>query len=222
MRNFIKKITHPFLKFGLNAFYSKPRNFSYENIALKIHPDVFPPHMTFSTKILLDFVKELNLEHKTFLELGCGSGIISLFAAKKGAIVTASDINETALKYLEKNALKNNLQPQIKHSDLFENLKNEEFEYIIINPPYYPKNPKNINEQAWFCGKNFEYFERLFMQLPNYLSEQTNCFMILSQDCDIEKIKSIALKNLLYLKCIKEKTVIVEKNFIFKIETLTP
>ncbi|WP_163111277.1 methyltransferase, partial [Acinetobacter baumannii] len=70
------------------------------DITIKIHPDVFPPQLTFSTKILLDFVNEMNLDNKTFLELGCGSGIISLLAAKKKALVTASDINQTALDYL--------------------------------------------------------------------------------------------------------------------------
>ncbi|WP_317163861.1 class I SAM-dependent methyltransferase [Flavobacterium phycosphaerae] len=83
MRTFLKKITHPFLKLGLNAYYSKPRNYTYDGIQIKIHPDVFPPQLTLSTKILLDFIKESELKNKTFLELGCGSGIISLLAAKK-------------------------------------------------------------------------------------------------------------------------------------------
>lgn len=83
MRSFIKKITHPFLKFGLKLYYFKPRKYCYETICVKVHSDVFPPHLTFSTKILLDFIKPLELKNKTFLELGCGSGIISLLAAKK-------------------------------------------------------------------------------------------------------------------------------------------
>ncbi|WP_284653714.1 methyltransferase [Flavobacterium terrisoli] len=217
MRLFLKKISHPFLKFGLQFYYSKPRNYTYDNISVKIHPDVFPPQMTFSTKILLDFINEMNLENKTFLELGCGSGIISLLAARKKAFAIASDINPTALNYLEKNAIKNNLNIQIVHSDLFEQIEDNAFDYIIINPPYYPKTPKNIKEQAWFCGENFEYFEKLFGQLPNYLSPETNCFMILSQDCEIEKIKAIALKNMLAFELVLEKKELVETNYIFRI-----
>lgn len=217
MRLFLKKISHPFLKFGLQFYYSKPRNYTYDNISIKIHPDVFPPQMTFSTKILLDFVKELDLENKTFLELGCGSGIISLLAAKKKAFTIASDINPTALSYLEKNAVKNNLNIQIVHSDLFEEIEDNTFDYIIINPPYYPKTPKSIKEQAWFCGENFEYFEKLFAQLPNYLAEETHCYMILSQDCEIEKIKAIAFKNALAFELALEKKDLVETNYIFRI-----
>lgn len=206
------------MKLGLRLYYWKPRTFCYDNICIKVHPDVFPPQLTLSTKILLDFVNELDLKNNTFLELGCGSGIISLLAAKNGANVTASDVNKIALAFLEINALKNNLQLKIIYSDLFDNLKNQTFDYIIINPPYYPKKPKNTKEQAWFCGENFEYFEKLFIQLPNYLAS-SNCYMILSQDCEIEKIKAIALKNTMAFELAYEKKKLVETNYIFSISS---
>lgn len=215
MRNFIKKITHPFLKYGLKLFYSKPRTYCYENICIKVHPDVFPPHLTFSTKILLDYIKPLDLKEKTFLELGCGSGIISLLASKKGAVVSSSDINQTALNYLDANAAKNNLLVTTIFSDLFKSIPNSNFDYVIINPPYYPEKPKNIKEQAWFCGENFEYFENLFDQLQNI--ESNNIFMILSEDCEIEKIKSISNKNNFQLSDIKKIKNNFETNYIFKI-----
>ncbi len=211
---------HPFFKLGLRLYYWKPRTFCNDNICIKVHPDVFPPQLTLSTKILLDFVNDLDLKNKTFLELGCGSGIISLLAAKKDAIVTASDINQTALDFLVINASENNLKLKIVYSDLFENLRNQTFDYIMINPPYYPRKPKNIKEQAWFCGEDYEYFEKLFMQLPNFISSETNCFMILSQDCDIEKIKAIALKNAMTFEFVLGKTKLAETNFIFKIVSL--
>ena len=220
MRQFLKKISHPFLKLGLNLYYSKSRNFTYNGITVTVHPDVFPPQFTFSTKILLNFVEKMNLEKKSFLELGCGSGIISLLATKKKALVTASDINLTALDFLKTNASKNNLKLNIIYSDLFDKLRNQTFDYIIINPPYYPKSAKNVKEKAWFCGENFEYFETLFSQLSSHFSFETNCYMILSQDCDIEKIKAIALKNAMALELVLEKKDWVETNCIFKIIAL--
>lgn len=217
MRNLIKKITHPFLKLGLKLYYYKPRIFCYDSICIKVHPAVFPPHLTLSTKILLDFITSFELKEKSLLELGCGSGIISLLATKKGAKVFATDINIKALSYLEKNAFKNQLQLTILESNLFENLQNKSFDFIIINPPYYPKNPKNTKERAWFCGENFEYFEKLFLELPSFITTKNLCFMILSEDCEIEKIKKIALKNNLLLRLQLEKTQAFEKNYIFTI-----
>lgn len=217
MRNIIKKLTYPFLKLAFKFFYSKPRTFCYDAICIKVHPDVFPPHLTISTKILLDFISEMKLNDKFFLELGCGSGIISLLAARKGAKVTATDINETALEYLKVNATKNGLNLDIVKSDLFEKLENNTFDYIIINPPYYPKKAKNIKEQAWFCGENFEYFESLFEQLPSFLNENTFCYMILSEDCEIENIIQMATKNNLKFQLIFNKKSYFEMNYIYQI-----
>ncbi|MDH7448043.1 methyltransferase [Aquimarina sp. 2201CG14-23] len=217
MRNLIKKIIHPFFKTGMNIYFSKPRNYSYGDISVTVQPGVFPPHLTISTKILLDYLDTEDLENKKILELGCGSGIISLFAASNGAIVTASDINKVAIEAIEMASEKNNLKIKAIYSDLFDQLNNLSFDYIIINPPYYPKEPKNIKEKAWYCGENFEYFEKLFYQLPQYIQQNNYILMILSEDCDIDYIQSIALKNHILFQLIKEQKVVNEQNFIFKI-----
>ena len=220
MRAFLKKITHPFLKFGLNWYYSKPRKYTYEDSFVMVHPDVFPPQLTFSTKVLLDFIKPLALENKSVLELGCGSGIISIYAATKGALVAATDINTTALEFLKKSAVENNVPIEILESNLFEKLENKSFDFIIINPPYYPKTPKSIQEKAWFCGENFEYFEALFFQLPNYIIATNEVYMILSQDCELKKIKAIALKNEIAFKLVLENKGLTEENYIFRLQKL--
>ena len=217
LRNILKKITYPFLKRGMAYYYKKPRPYSYKGITTIVHPDVFPPHLTLSTKILLDFISDISLTQKKFLELGCGSGIISLYASQKGAHVTASDINKTALEYLTKASEENNLPVRCVYSNLFEELKGNHFDYIIINPPYYPKSPENIKQQAWFCGKEFEYFEALFQQLPPYLSKENTTYMILSEDCELEKIKSIASENKLTMELVYQTKKVGEKNFIFSL-----
>lgn len=194
--------------------------YSYKTISVWVVPTVFTPFLTFSTKILLEFIEDLPIKNKRFLELGCGCGVISILAAKKGAVVTATDINQIALDALEKNAVKNGVVLDIISSDLFQNLNGKIFDYIIINPPYYPKNPASIAENAWFCGENFDYFEGLFSQLPKFTNENTVVAMILSEDCAIENIKAIALKNGMAFELLLEKKVFAERNFIFSIKRL--
>jgi len=217
LRNRIKWLTHPFLVRASNFYYRKPRPYSYKGITVLVHPEVFPPHLTLSTKIFLDFLAPLELTDRKLLELGCGSGIISLYARQKGAIVTASDINPIALEYLEKASKANNLELRCVQSDLFDGLQNDSFDYIIINPPYYPKKAQNIKEQAWFCGVEFEYFHKLFKQLPEYCSKQNHIYMILSEDCAIKHIKKIAADNNLNMKIIHKKKSMGEQNWIFEI-----
>ena len=216
LRNYLKSISKPFLNKGMELYYSKPRKYTYKGIEVLVDPSVFPPQLTLSTRILLDFISEIDLKNKTFLELGCGSGIISLYASKKGAIVTASDINDIALENLKEASIKNNLEVQTIFSDLFEKLSGEAFDYIIINPPYYPKDPKDIKEKAWFCGKDFDYFKMLLLQLPSFLSEDNSTFIILSEDCDIQKITEIASQNQIDLIEDCRITKFGETNFIYR------
>jgi release factor glutamine methyltransferase len=217
LKNIIKRITQPFLKTGLAYYYRKPRKYNYQDIEVLVHPEVFPPHLTLSTKILLDFIVELDLKNKDFLELGCGSGIISLLASRKGAFVTATDINNIALDYLKKASFENQLKIDVINSDLFKNLKNKSFDLIIINPPYYPKKAKSIKEKAWFCGEDFEYFKSLFSQLPNFITATNQVIMILSEDCQINTIISIASITKLKLMPIHKISKMGEISFIYRI-----
>jgi len=219
MKAIIKRIISPLLQRASRIYLAKARKYSYKNISVWVEPTVFPPFITISTKLLLEFVETLSLKDKTFLELGCGCGIISILAAQKGAKVTSTDINQTALDALQENAAGNNISLEILHSDLFENMQDRSFNFIVINPPYYPKSPKNIAENAWFCGENFEYFEKLFVGLRAFLHLENQTFMILSEDCEIEKIKAIALKNEMAFECVSEQKVLSEKNYIFRILT---
>jgi len=217
MRKLIQRIVSPFLQKASAIYLSKPRNYRYKNIRVRVEPGVFPPFITISTKLLLAFIEPLPLQNKTFLELGCGCGIISILAAQKGAIVTASDINKTALEALPKNAIANQVTVSVVYSDLFQEFSGRSFDYIMINPPYYPKTPKNTAESAWFCGENFDYFEKLFAQLPAYLTETNKTYMILSEDCDCDTIQSIAMRNALRMQLVHSAKVFREQNYIFEI-----
>ena len=216
MRGVLKRILSPFIKKATDLYHSKPRSYSYNGSTVKVVPGVFPPFFTMSTKRLLRFLDTQNVEGKSFLELGCGCGIISIYAAKKGAFVTASDINVMALDQLTIDAKKNGVALDIVYSDLFENLHGRTFEYIFINPPYYPRIPTSITEKAWFCGEDFEYFKKLFPYFAGLT--ETKIFMILSEDCAIDIIRQVANHSALKLTVVFSTIVAMEKNFIFQIK----
>ena len=220
MKKLIQKIIHPFYKKYHFWYHNKPRKYVFKDVYTIIQPGVFSPKNTVSTKVFLDYILGLDLSQKRVLELGCGSGIISLLAAHKGSIVTASEINKTALASLQKVSEKQGLEIQTIFSNLFENLQKSEFEYIFINPPYYPKQPKDVSESAWFCGENFEYFDNLFDQLKGLNTKKTAVLMILSNACELEMIQKIARKNGFELMLKHEVKLTFEVNAIYELKAL--
>ena len=212
------KFFHPVLKRLAKYYLSKPRNYRYEDINITVFPGVFHPGLFFSTKVFIEFLKGIDLKGKHVLELGAGSGLISIFCAKQGAHVTSSDINEMALEKLRENARQNQVSLEIVVSDLFDELDPNNFEQILINPPYYPKQPANMEENAWFCGEDFEYFKKLFNQIENLDRSGPVIWMILSEDCDLERITTMAASKGIQFKEAYMKVVSAEKNYIYELE----
>ena len=204
----------------LEKYLSKPRLYKYGSIKLIVPPQVFHPGFFFSTRILLNYIRQFDLQDKTFFEPGCGSGLISIFAAKKGATVTASDINPVAVNFLKENSTLNNVDISIIHSDLFQQIPKQPFDFIAINPPYYKKQPVTELDYAWSCGENGEYFAALFKGLNDYIHRDSIVVMILFDGCDIEMIEKFAMQNNFRLECVQTQKNLLEKNFIYRIEKI--
>ncbi len=218
-RKLFKKILSISILPVLKIYLKKTRYYTYEGIHLRIQPGVFHPGLFFSTKYLLYYCKNLPLKDKTFLELGAGSALLSFYANKQGALVTASDISEVVIKNIEFNQLKNKMQFEVVHSDLFERIPLKAFNYIIINPPYFKKSPKTEADYAWYCGEKLDYFTKLFSSVQKYTNSNSKVIMVLSEDCAIDEIKEIAGKQSLQLKEVLRKRIWLEQNFIFEITT---
>lgn len=192
--------------------------YRYKDLMLEIPSEVFHPGFFFSTQLLLQYITKLPLQNKQLLEPGCGSGLIAMTAAKMGATVTATDINPVAVEFLKKNCLKNNVQLKVLHSDLFNDIPVKQYDIIAINPPYYKKDPATMQDHAWFCGSNGQYFEKLFQSLHRYIHANTEILMVVFDGCDMPMITGFAAANNLKLTCVHSKQNMLEKNFIYKIE----
>jgi release factor glutamine methyltransferase len=154
------------------------------------------------------------MHEKKVIEVGSGSGLISLFCAKQGATVCACDINPAAVANTKRNAESNKRNFPVYESNLFCEIPKAKFDFILVNPPYYKKKPVSVAEHAWYCGENLEYFDSLFTQAMSYAHPKTEMLMVLSDECDIEGIKSIGFKH--GWKCVlrMEKLIRWEKNYI--------
>jgi release factor glutamine methyltransferase len=202
----------------LVRYLSKEREYRYRDISLAVPPQVFHPGFFFSTRLLLNVLKGEALKGKTLLEPGAGSGLLSIAAAKRGASVTATDINRTAVEYLQLNALRNRVQLRIIHSDLFKSIPPQPFDYILINPPYYKKAPVTELDHAWYCGEQGEYFSRLFKGIGSYMHPSSKALMVLCDGCDIDMIEGMAERNGVEMKLLSQKKNLVETNFIFRLQ----
>lgn len=217
MRMLIKKAIFRLYKPYAMRIIAKDRQYSYQDYSVYVPKGIFHPGLFFSTKWMLQNTLTYNLQNKTLLEVGCGSGLISIAAAKAGAIVTAIDINPLAVQTAQKNAKDNKVNVEVIESNMFSALGNRKFDYLLITPPYYKKNPKNDTEKAWYCGEYLEYFELLFSTLAKHLKTDTTVLMILSEDCDIQGISHIANANQFKLNLSKARLIWLEENYIFNI-----
>jgi len=218
MRGAVRYIVSKTYKPLLVKYLSTTRGYTFRGIVLDIPPPVFHPGFFFSTKMLIRHLDQQAIEGKRFLELGAGSGLISIYAAIRAAQVVATDISATAISCVIDNAERNEVAIEVIKSDLFKNIPRCRFDIVVINPPYYKKAISREADLPWHCGENGEYFQNLFMDLRNYVHDTTDVWMVLCEGCDIEMIKGLAAKNHFSMECVQTKKTLLEDNYIFKIE----
>lgn len=220
MRPFQQILYRLFYKPVLELYLKSDSNITFDGFKLRIFKGVFHPKLFFSTRYLFDFLRSQKLHGLKFLEVGCGSGVLSLLAYKLGAAVTALDIDPKAVENTKLNFARNfpdHKNVTILQSNLFDNLPVQVFDFILINPPYYFKKIESDSHYAWYCGENGAYFEKFFSTINVYLNTQTVVYMILEENCEIERIKKIADKNNVSMELVDQRRIKWETSFIFKI-----
>jgi release factor glutamine methyltransferase len=222
LRSVQKKIIHYTWRPLLLRYLKHDRPYSFDGLHLIVKKSVFHPGFFFSTRLLIEALQRFDIHNKSLLELGSGSGLITCWAAREGAKVLAIDINALAVENTQLNIEMNSLQSAASAvvSDLFENVSSQLFDVIVVNPPYYPKNPKTAAEQAWYCGEGFEYFQRFFQQLSAYLHAETIVLMSLSEDCDLKAIQTIGEEHGFRFETLISKRTGWEEHFIFQLKKI--
>ncbi|WP_405324082.1 HemK2/MTQ2 family protein methyltransferase [Methanobrevibacter sp.] len=127
------------------------------------------------------FLLAENLEIKkgqSVLEIGTGSGLVSMYASLLTDDVTATDINYNALELAEKNFKLNNIGTiKLEFGDLFEPVKDKKFDVILFNTPYLPTDSDDIiNDDLNYAfdggldGR--KVIDRFINQVSNHLNEK--------------------------------------------------
>lgn len=112
------------------------------------------------------------------LDIGTGTGIQAIVAAKKGLEVTASDIDPKALDCARENARLNRVDIEFVQSDVFSNIKGK-YNTIIFNPPYLPSHWYQLKHVALDGGRHGRQFmDRFISECRNYAMED-HIFLLL-------------------------------------------
>jgi release factor glutamine methyltransferase len=222
LRQLFRKIATRFYKPILAHYLSRPKVFIHAPFRLIILPGVFHPGFFYSTKFLLQYLQQINFSNKSVIEVGAGNGLISFSIALKAQKVVALELSKEAIKGLQMNEQENKMVLpknvlQIVESNLFKAIEPFIFDYIVVNPPYYPNKINNEAELAWNCGEEFQYFKKFFFQVVHFMNPNSKIIMVLSSQCNLNEINKIAKNNDLIMELKATKKFLIEDNYIFEI-----
>ena len=131
---------------------------------LTVRPTVFHPRYFLTSKFFSNFLASLDLSGKKVADVGTGSGILALAAARAGATsVVAIDINPNAAESAAQNAYVNGLGGRVMAvgSDLLSGLApTAKFDVILSSPPSFAGEPRDIADRAWHAGPTIGILHR--------------------------------------------------------------
>lgn len=122
---------------------------------------------------------------QTFLEVGCGTGVVSLAVAKRALSGIGVDINEKAVVNSKQNAkLQNIKNVQFLVSNVFENVTGT-YDVVICNPPY-TKHEVRDNIDRMFWDPEDEMKRTFFKEVGKYLKPHGRIYFGWADFTDID------------------------------------
>lgn len=191
-------------------------NVDFYNSTFLVNENVLIPR--FETELLVDKtikrIKEYNITNPNILEIGTGSGCISISMKKEivGSI-DAVDISNKALDLAKLNANNNDVFVNFILCDINDFKTDKKYDVIISNPPYVSydeevdEKTKYEPQNAIFAKDEGLYFYKLILsKLKNNLKEKyLICFEIGEKQGN--KVKELAKKEL------KDSNIYIEKDY---------
>ena len=219
-RSLFRKLVHFFsFHFILNRAGTSTTTVS--GLRLTVPPTVFHPKVFLTSKFFADFVQDLDFRNMSVAEVGTGSGILALSAAKAGAArVLALDINPAAVAAAQLNAADNGFADTVValESDLFSAVPpDSRFDIIISSPPSFPGEPLNVADRAWHAGPNYCTIAPLFAQARARLKAGGRMYLLLSSDSDLDLFATLTRQAGLSSRLMAERSIVVETFLLFEL-----
>jgi HemK-related putative methylase len=153
---------------------------------LLVLANVFNPKIFWSGEFLADSIltdATIIPTGATVLDMGTGSGVGAVFAARQARRVLAVDVNPEAARSARINALLHRVDDrvEVREGDLFEPVGAERFDRVLFNPPYYRREPRDLLDRAFFATDVVERFAR---DLRGHLAPGGQCFLLLASSAD--------------------------------------
>lgn len=140
-------------------------------------------------------MKKVVQDSKSFLEVGIGSGIVSLYMARLRLDVSCVDINPDAVTTTKKNFEANKNQGYFVESDLFAALGYKKFDIIFWNHPWQwgDSVTKELKTEMTF-DPGYKLVERYIAEGEKYFTEKGSILLGSSCYANPDLLKSIANK----------------------------
>jgi release factor glutamine methyltransferase len=151
-----------------------------EGVPILVTPSVFNPK---SLRTGAFFAAHINARvvprGAEVLDMGTGSGVCAIFAAKFARRVVAVDINGAAVRCAALNAALNHREHRIevRQGDLFAPVASERFDLILFNPPFLRGTPRDDRDRAW---RSNDIAERFAAGLGAHLKPSGYALVLLS------------------------------------------
>ncbi|MBR6870098.1 MAG: methyltransferase [Candidatus Methanomethylophilaceae archaeon] len=150
------------------------------DIRIQEDPDVYPPS---DDSILL--IESLDVKQgEKVLEVGCGSGIVSIHCALNGCAVTSGDINPKAVELTRRNFEANRLSSDVVETNVYSAIEGR-FDTIVFNIPYLPVDEEGLLAKAWSGGPDgLGPLPKLLEGAPEHLNEGGRVVVVVSSLMD--------------------------------------
>jgi release factor glutamine methyltransferase len=217
-RVFRKSVHYLSHKFILNR--RSTRSVRAAGFCLAVYPTVFHPKLFLTSEFFARFLATLDLAGKRVVDVGTGSGILALAAARAGATVVALDINPKAVKAATDNSRANGLGDRVTaiRSDLMSGLAPDcVFDVIISNPPFFSGEPRDVADRAWVAGPGYRDIMSLFDQARQRLKPSGVMYILLSSDSDLHFLGKLIAKAGFRARIATAFSIMVESMIIYEL-----